>query len=99
MEKLSFGMFPLGKNLGTFGEHKGAVFSVAFSPDGTTLASGVGAGEIKLWDIETRQEIATLEGHPGIAFSVAFSPDGKTLASGSQDGTVLVWNPKQALDR
>ena len=68
-------------------------FAVAFSPDGTKLASGSwGDFTVKLWDVSTRKRIATFPGHIGWVSSVAFSPDGTKLASGSYDGTVLVWN-------
>src|SRR2546430_17696837 len=57
--------------------------SLAFSPDGRTLASGSWFdGEIRLWDVATGKNTATLKGHDGDVTSVAFSPDGKTLASG-----------------
>ena len=46
---------------------------------------------MKLWDMETRETLATLEGHADVVYSVAFAPDGKTLASGSGDGTVKLW--------
>ena len=59
---------------------------MAFSPDGKTLASGSMDKTIKLWDVATGKEQATLKGHTGWVSSVAYSPDGKTLASGSGDG-------------
>ena len=62
---------------------------VAFSPDGTILASW-GHG-IKLWDVVTRTEIATLDMN-FIFYSVSFSPDGTMLVSGSSDGTVNLWD-------
>ncbi len=68
------------------------VFSVAFSPDGQTLASGSWVKTIHLWDAKTGQHKKTLTGHTGQVYGVAFSPDGQTLASGSLDGTVMLWH-------
>ncbi len=71
--------------------HQGAVFGVAFSPDGKTLASGSGDKTIILWDVGTRQPLGTPLTASAVA-SVAFSPDGKTLASGTWDKTVILWD-------
>ena len=66
--------------------------SVAFSPDGKTLASGSMDDSIKLWDVASGKNTATLKGHDNDVYSVAFSPDGKTLASGSIDQTIKLWD-------
>jgi WD40 repeat protein len=63
----------------------GNVAAVAFSPDGRILASGGGDRVVKLWDVETGQEIASLAGHEGFIASLAFSPDGRTVVTGGQD--------------
>jgi hypothetical protein len=72
--------------------HYSVVNSVNFSPDGKTLVSGSDDNTIKLWNVETGQEIRTLKGHDNSVYSVNFSPDGKTLVSGSWDNTIKLWN-------
>ncbi|KIO17049.1 hypothetical protein M407DRAFT_85352, partial [Tulasnella calospora MUT 4182] len=73
--------------------HEGWVQSLAFSPDGKTLASGSSDGTICLWDAEAGSPIGEpLRGPKGWVRSVAFSPDGKTLASGSDDATIRLWD-------
>ncbi|MCL1467582.1 caspase family protein [Argonema galeatum] len=67
------------------------VFSVSFSPDGQTIASGSRDNTIKLWSREGK-ELATLKGHSREVISVSFSPDGQTIASGSNDNTIKLWS-------
>ncbi len=71
--------------------HQSAVYSVAFSPDGKTLASGSADKTIILWDLGTRQPIDTLSNGPAVA-CLAFSPDGKTLAAGTWDRNIILWD-------
>ena len=72
--------------------HKSSVNSVAFSPDGKTLASGSNDNTIRLWNVETGETIRTLTGHRSSVRSVAFNPVGQTLASGSYDKTIRLWD-------
>ena len=65
--------------------------TVAFSPEGKTLAAGHYKGPIELWNLDTGLN-RILAGHTGRTYSVAFSPNGKILASGGEDGTVRLWN-------
>ena len=68
------------------------VWSVAFSPDGKTLAVASRDETIRLRDVATGKILFTLRGHANDVQSAVFSPDGKTLASGSLDGTVRLWD-------
>ena len=53
----------------------GQCLNVAFSPDGRRLATGGEENTVKIWDVQTGQELQTLRGHSGDVYTVAFSPD------------------------
>ncbi|WP_293350008.1 MULTISPECIES: serine/threonine-protein kinase [unclassified Microcoleus] len=72
--------------------HSHAVTSVAFSPDGATLASGSEDKTIEMWNLHGGKRWYTLTGHSDWVTSVAFSPDGATLASGGRDKTIQIWD-------
>jgi len=79
--------------LGTYRLRHGAS-SVAFSPDGKTIASA-GSGPIRLWDLATGKELQRIVGHEGILRSVAFSADGKTLvAAGLFADALYFWDAR-----
>ena len=72
--------------------HTNWVESVAFSPDGTRIATGSKDLTVKLWDAATGEETRMFRGRTGPVTSVAFSPDGTRIASGGEDRTLRVWD-------
>ena len=72
--------------------HDAFVNSVAFAPDGKTIASASDDKTVRLWDVASGKEIRQFRGHQDVVRSVAFSPNGKMVASASGDKTVRLWD-------
>jgi len=72
--------------------HTNEVQSVAFSPDGSLLATASDFNTACLWEVDSGRTRATFQGHESTVPSVAFSPDGSLLATGSADGTTRLWD-------
>ncbi len=78
--------------------HKGRTYTIAFSPDGRTLATGSWHSAVKLWDVPSGEERATLA-HEWPVHALTFSPDGKLLATATRnrwaenpdEGDVKLW--------
>lgn len=84
---------PLGvKLVRTLRGHKGVVSSIAFDPEGLTLASASRDRTVKLWEARSGRLLRTLRGHENSVMSVAFDPTGRVLASGSEDKTIRLWD-------
>ena len=81
---------PDGRLLDTWAGHKGAITSVAFSPDGNMLATAGKDSITKLWQVN-RSQFTVLVGQ-GDMLSAKFSQDGKQIASASSDGKVRIWS-------
>jgi WD40 repeat protein len=75
------------------------VTSLAYSPDGKTIASGSEDNTVKIWDLRTRKPRATLRGHEAEVTSVVYAPDGTTVISGSWDRTVRLWDAQNGIER
>ena len=69
---------------------------IKFSPDGKQLATSSLDLTVRVWDVQTGEQLHIRRGHGGEIFSVAFSPDGQRLVSGSKDKTIKVWEAQRS---
>jgi WD40 repeat protein len=84
-----------------FEGHRQAVYDVAFAPDGRRFLSCGGSPDysvpsvdnsLRLWDLETGEQIRVFEGHTSAVFQIAISANGRQAVSGSADGSMRLWN-------
>jgi WD40 repeat protein len=87
-----------GQSRAMFREHRGWVWTVAWSPTpllsegGYILASGSEDRSVRLWNIETTMCLGILQGHQGTVRTVAWQPHGHLLASAGDDCAILLWD-------
>lgn len=85
-------------NLPLFAGHQAEAWTVAFSPDGKTLASGGDDHVVRLWDIQTGLQKGMLR-HPSLVSRLAFSPDGQSLATACFDNCMRLWDLSRGATR
>ena len=73
-----------GERLHEFTQHNGAIYDLAFSPDGLVLASASADETVKLWHVERGVRLDTLGQPEGEQYAVLFSPDGKFVVAGGR---------------
>lgn len=79
-------------DLGLLEGHARAVYGLAFSPDGTRLASASHDLTVRLWDIEQAEQVQQFEGHTDLVVAVDWHRAGRLVASGAYDRTVRLWD-------
>ncbi|WP_286396623.1 serine/threonine-protein kinase [Pseudanabaena mucicola] len=89
-DSVSTGSITLFKEFAT----SDAIYGVALSSDGKTLAAGSSERVIDFWDIVAGQKLQSLNGNTGRVYDIYFSPDGKKIVSGSDDRKVIIWDVK-----
>jgi len=82
-----------GKRTADCAGHAAPIWTAAFSPDGSRLATGGEDRTARVWDAATGAPVAVCRGHASKVVSAAFSPDGTRLVTTSSDGTVRQWDP------
>ena len=83
--------------LWTVEAHTSNIRSIAWSVDGSRIASGSEDAAVKIWDAETGRELLTLDGHKHLVMSVAWSPDRRRLAS-ADDLSLRIWDATEAYE-
>jgi WD40 repeat protein len=84
-----------GKTIITFvSASSSEAYAVAWSPDGTQVASGGDDVQVHIWNAATGQVVYQHQGQKDLIWKIAWSPDGTKIAAASQDFTVVVWSAK-----
>ncbi|XP_027203304.1 notchless protein homolog 1 [Dermatophagoides pteronyssinus] len=74
--------------------HSDAIVSVAFSPDGSSLATGSGDTTVRFWDVTTETPFRQCQSHKHWVLAISWSPDSVRLASADKNGLIYIWNAK-----
>ncbi|ETO36630.1 G-protein beta WD-40 repeats containing protein [Reticulomyxa filosa] len=87
-----------GKQIQTFREDSGSMYTAKFSPDGHNVLSCSYDGTIRLWDIASGKQIQVFKGHFSPVNIAEFSPDGRTIISCALDTTIRLWSTQSGIE-
>jgi WD40 repeat protein len=79
-------------SLGSFQAHNRAIRSLAFSPDGSAIATASSDRLARVWQAADHRLLGTLSGHTATVWSVSWSPNGHCLLTAAADGTLKIWS-------
>ena len=85
-----------GQRSAVLAGHQERLVRLAFSADGTKLASGADDRLVMVWDVASGQRAAVYEGHGAGVNALTFNPDGTTLWSGGDDRAIFAWDLQHA---
>jgi WD40 repeat protein len=77
--------------LGSFQAHNRAVRSLAFSPDGSAIATASSDALARVWQAADHRLLGTLSGHTATVWSIGWSPNGRCLLTAAADGSLKIW--------
>ncbi|GHO68421.1 hypothetical protein KSC_073130 [Ktedonobacter sp. SOSP1-52] len=77
--------------------HHGFVHGVAWSPDGTRIASASADRTIQVWKASSGEAVLVYRGHKSAVWAIAWSPDGTRIVSISEDQTVQIWEARNGI--
>jgi WD40 repeat protein len=87
-----------GKEVAVLPGHEHAVRTVAFSPDGSYIATTFEDRIARIWNTATGKEVAVLRGHDEDVQAITFSPDGKRVVTASRDKTARIWDAATGME-
>ena len=99
IKKIKLWNVETGQKIKTLSGHNGAIFGLAFRPDGKVLASASGDRTVKLWEVASGDRRDTLSQSLKELYAVAFSPDGKRLMAGGVDNRIRIWQISESAAR
>jgi WD40 repeat protein len=79
-----------GERVDVLAAASGSVRALAFSPNSRLLAIGNESGDVQIWDVRSRRQVASIRGTHGALVQLAFTPDGSRLAVATDDGSVTL---------
>lgn len=79
--------------------HTGSIMTICVSADGKALASGGEDKKLKIWGLESGEELGTMSGHANSIKAIRFSRDSKQIASAGDDKSIRIWYSRAVIPK